>query len=269
MPTRDEAAQLATIQTIVAANGTGREALTDNLVAQVAAIIQGFSAWYDEVAVRRLSKQISDLVGATQRVTASQEDAYLSRVSTVLGRRTVPPVGPVDVSKLRKAALDEVYQRIAVQFRWERSQGVDDQLAIDHVLARADAMNQTDAQLAARAQWVKFFTENRISGYRRVIHPELSKGGTCGLCIAASDRIYHGARLMPIHDRCCCGVMPIIGGFDVGGSLNNLDLGQLYDDAGKNSATALKRTRYKVLDHGELGPVLAPKGARRPDYIAA
>ena len=29
-----------------------------------------------------------------------------------------------------------------------------------------------------------------IRAYRRVIHPELSKGGTCGLCIAASDRIY-------------------------------------------------------------------------------
>lgn len=269
MATPDRAAELAAVQQVVAANGAGRDALTSNLVAQVAAILQGFTAWYDEVAVKRLTKQIGDLVAATQRVTASQEDAYLARVSTTLAGRPFSPVGPVNVTDLRNAAIDSVYERLAVQYRYERSIGTADEQAIAKVLNRADAMNQTDAQLAARAQWVRFFTENKITGYRRVIHPELSKGGTCGLCIAATDRIYKGARLMPIHDRCCCGVMPIIGGFDAGDSLNNLDLGQLYSDAGTTSAAALKRTRYKVLDHGELGPVLAPKGATRPDYIAA
>jgi hypothetical protein len=41
-----------------------------------------------------------------------------------------------------------------------------------------------------------------VTGYRRVIHPELSKSGTCGLCVAAADRIYYVDDLMPIHTNC-------------------------------------------------------------------
>lgn len=263
-------AELLAIQQLVAANGDGRQALTDNLVAQVRATIRAFTGWYDDLAVRRLGKQISDLVTPTQRVMASQEDAYLSRASSMLAPKPLRPVGPVPVDGLRVGvAPEDVYARLAVQYRYERSVGAPEDKALTSVLTRADVMNQTDVALAARSEDQKFFEEHKITGYRRVVHPELAKSGTCGLCIAASDRIYRRDRLMPIHARCGCGVMPILGGFDAGSSLNNLDLGDLYQDAaggsnksGTNMAD-LKRTRYRVDEHGELGPVLVPKDSGR------
>lgn len=63
--------------------------------------------------------------------------------------------------------------------------------------------------------------------------------------------------------------MPVIGGYDAGSALNDLDLSDLYTAAGANTAAALKRTRYSVLENGELGPTLAVHGATRPGYVAA
>jgi hypothetical protein len=31
-------------------------------------------------------------------------------------------------------------------------------------------------------------TKTKIIGYRRVIHPEMSRGGMCGMCTEAADR---------------------------------------------------------------------------------
>ncbi len=262
--------QLVALQQAVAANAAGRNALTVNLVAQVQALLRGFTGWYDQLAVKQLSKDVAALVSPTQRVMASQEDAYLSQVSTMMAPKPLRPVGPVQVTDLRaNVAPEDVYARLAVQYRYERSVGTTEDKALTSVLTRADVMNQTDVALAARSEDQKFFEAHKITGYRRVIHPELSKGGTCGLCIAASDRIYRSDRLMPIHARCHCGVMPIIGGFDAGSSLNNLDLGTLYEDAAGGSGRTgtdmadLKRTRYRVDEHGELGPVLVPKDSGR------
>ncbi len=271
MAQQPDAAQLVALQQLVSANGAGRKALTDNLVTQVHAVVADFTGWYNPPAVRQMSQTIAGLVRPTQRVMASQEDAYLAQVSSILAPKPLPPVGPVPVGNLRAHVEPEaVYERLAVQYRYQRSVGTTEEQAQANVVTRADVMNQMDVALVARSQAQAFFEAHKITGYRRVIHPELSKGGTCGLCIAASDRIYRSDRLMPIHDRDCCGVMPIIGGFDAGSSLNNLDLGDLYqnaaggsDKSGTNVAD-LKRTRYRVDDHGELGPVLAPKDSGRP-----
>jgi len=252
--------QVVAVQQVVEAQAQARQTMTDQLVARVQALIHNFTAWYDDLAVQRLSRRISETVQATQRVTASQEDAYLSRVSSMISGRTMKPVGPVVVRDLRAGvAPEKVYERLAVQFRYERSTGTPEVEALKHVLDRADVMNQMDVALAARSEAEKFFTAHKVTGYRRIVHPEMSKGGACGLCIAASTRIYRTDRLLPLHGRCHCGVLPIIGGFDVGDSLNNLDLGSLYTDAGSTSMADLKRTRYKVDQHGELGPILVPK----------
>lgn len=259
---------MAAVQTVVKAHATARDALTTQLVAQVRAIVESFTGWYDDLAVRRLAKQVSGLVQPTQRVMASQEDAYLSHVTSMLSGRAARPVGQVVVSDLRAGvAPEDVYARLGEQFRWDRSVGTPEDKALDKVLTRAGVMNQMDVALAARSEAEKFFTEHKVAGYRRVLHPELSKGGSCGLCIAASDRIYRVNRLLPIHARCECGVMPIIGGWDAGNSLNGLDLGALYDAAGSTKAADLKKTRYVIHDNGELGPVLAPKGST--DRLAA
>ena len=88
---------------------------------------------------------------------------------------------------------------------------------------------------------------SRIIGYRRVVHPEMSKGGSCGLCVVASTMVYTRANLRPIHDRCNCEVVPITVANDPGDSLNQLDLGDLYQAAGESNRSApLKRVRVNA-----------------------
>ncbi|MEH3135362.1 MAG: hypothetical protein PGN30_10220 [Mycolicibacterium neoaurum] len=117
------------------------------------------------------------------------------------------------------------------------------------------AQRLAEAEILARAAG----RDDRIIGTRRVIHPELSRSGTCGLCIAASDRLYSVRELLPMHTRCQCTTAAVTSEFDPADVLNAVDLSQLYSDAGDTtSGAALKRTRYKIDQHGELGPTLIP-----------
>jgi hypothetical protein len=104
-------------------------------------------------------------------------------------------------------------------------------------------------------------------GYRRFIHPEFSAGGVCGLCVAASDRIYHRETLRPIHLRCKCTSAPVTKTYDPGLGLNDSDIKNLYTDAGgSTSAADLKRGRYKIA-YNELGPVLVPADGESVPYF--
>jgi len=253
---------LVLYQAQVDANAAARQSITDQVFAQVAALLQAFNQWYDDLAVRRLARQITDVVQAGQNVIAAHEDAYMSSVLSAQSGQTVKPVGQVVVDDLRNGVDPvQVYERLGEQFRYSRSIGGDEGQALRATLDRAEIMTDTDVTLAARAQDQKNLqaATHLAVAYRRVIHPELAKGGTCGMCIAASDRRYKIGTLLPIHARCHCTVAPIFHrGEDPGSSLNNLSLDQLYKDAGGTQATNLKRTRYQIDDHGELGPVLQP-----------
>lgn len=246
----------------VEANAAARQTISDQVMAQVRALVEAFSSWYDDLAVRRLAKDITGVVQAGQRVMAAHEDAYMASVLSSQAGKTVPPVGQVVVDDLRRGVDPAaVYERLGEQFRYARSVGKSPDQSLQVVLERAAVVTETDVTLAARAQDQKSLEATHLAvGYRRVIHPELSKGGTCGMCIAASDRVYKKGTLLPIHARCFCTAAPIMrNGDDPGNSLNNLSLSDLYGDAGGTQATDLKRTRYKIDDHGELGPVLVPK----------
>lgn len=103
---------------------------------------------------------------------------------------------------------------------------------------------------------------SKVLEYRRVIHPELSRSGSCGLCIAAADRWYSTAALLPLHANCKCGVAPAGSDYDPGFQLNSDDLKKLYEQAGGTTAAALKNVRVKTITHGELGPILMAQDAR-------
>jgi hypothetical protein len=123
----------------------------------------------------------------------------------------------------------------------------------------------TDSLLALRAQAEKSIRNHpKIVGWRRVIHPERSREGTCGLCLVASDRIYSKQELLAIHDKCECTVAPIVrvGGktLDPGNDLNQQDLKDIYNLAGGNLAAKLKKVRVAYHVHGELGPVIGYRG---------
>lgn len=256
----------------VTVSAAARQAVTDRLVAQVRDIVEAFHAWYDDLAVKRLAKEIGGLVHSAQAAAASNEDAYLtSLIGHLSGKpvRTPGAIGDTVIRDLRKGVdPDAVYERLAVTFRYEVSKGATPEKALGDVLTRAAVMNDYDVALATRAQDRKTLQATHLAvAYRRVIHPELSKDGlgTCSMCIVASDRVYKKSQLLPIHARCHCTVSPIMaGGVDPGSGINNLDLATLYADAKGMQAPSLKRTRYQVDDHGELGPTLVPKGRRKP-----
>lgn len=167
-----------------------------------------------------------------------------------------------------------IFQRPAALYRYAKS--IDNDNAAELAGQRIDSLIDDNLMLAQRlaqqqvlVQAVDLDTGKTrsgvtVTGYRRVIHPELSRTGTCGMCIAAADRIYKVAELMPIHAHCKCTVAPVTEDHDPADDANNIGLSQLYAHAGGNTVAHLKRTRYAIDEHGELGPVLVPQKAYKP-----
>lgn len=270
------------IVALVAAQGNVRANLTTQAVATASESAQAFTGWYDSTRITEWAAGLVLLIEALQRAVAASTDAYLVRVlSHMLGHR-VRPRGPVDVTGLRRGITHAgAYGRAADAYRWQQAQfdrftrdlannvplRVFDQIhPIVAAVQRVEKVADMDMQLAFQAQSQQVFTdaeaEGLITGWRRVIHPELSKGGSCGLCVAASDRLYSPRELLPIHSACECTTIPVIEGADPGSALNRSDLGRLYREAGGTSREKLKTVRYKITDHGELGPLLNPKDAK-------
>lgn len=122
---------------------------------------------------------------------------------------------------------------------------------------RIQQLIDDDLNTAANDEIQRTFDASpKVTGYRRIIHPELSAGGTCGLCVVASTRVYSKGELNPMHGHCKCTILPITKDDDPGFDLSVDDLYAFYKDAGSTAAEDLKRTRYKVEMHGELGPTI-------------
>lgn len=175
------------------------------------------------------------------------------------------------VSK-KSADADQIFDRAAETYRYEKSIGADDTTAgraAEKKIADIVDGNLILAQRLAEQQTLSAVRDldKRVYGYRRVIHPELSSGGVCGLCIAAASRRYYIRELKPIHGRCKCTIAPITDEHDIGDLMNQDDLDVLYDAAGSTRGKDLKRTRYAIEHHSELGPILARvQGEKVPFY---
>lgn len=140
-----------------------------------------------------------------------------------------------------------------------------------YTLARVAALAHTDITLAIREQERASLIDMRdVTGWRRILRPELSESGPCGLCVVAADRVYSTQDLRPIHGRCVCTVLPIVGDMDPGLTLNGDDLDRIYAAAGSNKGRDLKKIRVALAEHGELGPVLvdADQHWRGPKQVA-
>lgn len=257
---------------LVDAHASARGLIADQAATATIARVRGFTGWYDTAAITALCDAIVREVEALQRQSAGITDAFLARVLTILRSRPTGPVGAIRVQNLRLGITHAgAYGRLADQFRYEISQGVTPEAALEHVVERAGRMASTDTDLAFRGQAQKVMVVRSVDGWRRIIHPEMSRGGTCGLCVAASDRTYKRGDLMALHADCHCTVLPIVNGQDPGVDLNAADFALLYDAAGSTSAKDLKKTRFVVHQHGELGPVLRAAGDsfRGPSEAAA
>lgn len=216
---------------------------------------------YDEVKVRAVAERFAKASAQAERRRAASAAKMTRTMLSQMGEN-VGPVTP-DVSDLRNGADPvEVWSRPMKEYRYQRSLGKSPAEAMDLAVERAASISGDNLLLADRKGSSDVMGRSRrIVGYRRVIHPEFSQGGTCGLCIAAADRKYKVGDLMPIHTNCECSVAPIFNDSDPGDQLNTVDLKTLYKDAGNTTdGQTLKQTRYQINEHGELGPVLTRKG---------
>ena len=229
------------------------------------------SGWYDHPRITDWTAQVVAVVESGQRAMAGVTDDYLRAVAREVGGRTLDPTEIVDPSTLRKGVTHQgVYGRLADQYRRQTAERVPD--VLDRITTRARVLIGDDLNLALRHQTSRWMRENDVPMYRRVIRPEMSKGRTCGLCLAASDRIYQKSGLMPMHGGCHCDVMPIIGTRDPGRFLNRADLDALYAQAGDSTyGDDLFDTTYEIVEHGELGPTLVDGrySFRGPRMVAA
>lgn len=292
-PAVDRAVAAAT--RIVQATQTQAARITSGYVARAASTMTGKTVTpVGAVNVRTLRRDITpvtarSLVDGTVRspflILGDTHDGPAPGINTPATMAVPDPRPGTILDRVRAqlaaeaAALDPAvpYQRVAEQYRYQVSaRGVDPDKAADSAVVRIGAVAHTDVTLAVREQVRASLGEiPGVTGYRRILRPELSKTGPCGLCVVAADRVYHVKDLQPIHDRCCCETLPIIGSLDPGLTLNAADLEALYGAAGstgggKGQGGALKRIRVALAENGELGPVLvdADQAYRGPVDVA-
>lgn len=247
--------------------------VTDGYLTRAATIVSGRpQRAAGAVDIRRLrramTEQVADeiLAGARQVVRVE-----LGGLADEPSRRVEPspPWGLEDGREAQDPA--EAYGRVADGYRWSVTMlGDDPEKAQRKAAVRIATTAQTDVQLAVRAQYQKTMSAQGAEGWRRILHPELSETGPCGLCVVAADRIYNSEDLLPIHNRCVCEVLPIYAGADPGLTLNGDDLAAVYEAAGGNTREKLRRISVLMTEHGELGPslVYADQHHRSPEEVA-
>lgn len=106
------------------------------------------------------------------------------------------------------------------------------------------------------------YSNSGVTEYVRVLHPELSRTGSCGFCAVVSTRVFKTKHLMPLHHNCRCGVAPVNGETGVG--LDPDDLQKVYDaafinradDTSKAKNNALMNQRVTIRPNGELGAII-------------
>ena len=140
---------------------------------------------------------------------------------------------------------------------------------LNAALDRLEKTAEMDISKASNDAAAERYKRSGVSLFRRVIHPEMSTTGVCGLCVAAATRVYSKENLNGLHNRCKCTVAPVLDGKDPADLLNGEDLRRLYKNATGTSANALAQTQYKVVEHTELGSVLVPYERDRSDSARA
>lgn len=162
-----------------------------------------------------------------------------------------------------------------------------DEDALAAALRRLYRIVDTDLQRARDDEHGQMLEKKKVwLGYRRVIHPELSKTGTCGLCVVAATRLYGVKELAPLHRLCKCTQIGVTAEMDPAAAMNREDfenlfvglapnegdvetiqagrveftremLDEIYEAAGSTYGVDLKDVRIHTIQHGELGPMLS------------
>jgi len=261
---------------LIEAHARRRQTISERLVRILLRLWLGFDGWNDRDLVTVQAAQSATYVEAAIREMRQVSRTYTRLMLREVGAST--GTLPSFENIYPRSAIDtlEVYERPAKKYRWELYQGQDPEQALRNFEQRLTTVAGSDIAAANRDEAATVMESSPdVIGYRRVIHPELSRSGTCGLCIAAATRFYKRGDLSAIHgDSCKCEVVAVTKANDPGLRLNDADLKRLYEAAGGNTADELREVRAETVRHGELGPLLVregdhfrgPEEVGRPEY---
>lgn len=247
--------------------------ITDAYLTRAATIISGRSQRAaGAVDIRRLRRQMTEqladeILAGVRRSVRVELGALSDQPSTQV--EPTPPWGLED-SRVAQDPAD-AYGRVADGYRYATTVlGDSPDKAQQKARVRIANVAETDVTLAVRAQYQKTLGAQGATGWRRILHPELSRTGPCGLCVVAADRVYRSEDLLPLHNRCVCEVLPVYGRVDPGIHLNGDDLAALYAAAGGNTREKLRRISVVMTEHAELGPILVDGNQhyRSPEEVA-
>lgn len=230
---------------------------------EIGALWAGFAGWYVAAEVAELARPSAALSLEAQQILAGLFAEYVSQVTAVLRPGTAPTIRTVPTPDIRGGVdLAEVYVRPAIEYKETVAFTADFERAEAQALQKIDSLVEDDLMLAVRDAVDDSLFQLDWQRYRRVLRPEMSESGPCGLCVVAADQIYSVGDLLPLHSRCKCTVVPVEDGDEAARRLNRADLDRLYAAAGSSSARDLNRLRVTVGDGGELGPILQTRTPR-------
>ncbi|WP_213816235.1 hypothetical protein [Glaciihabitans sp. dw_435] len=255
-----------------------RDAIIVKLLKLLLGLWDGFDRWDDPETILGMAARSATLVDSSTMSSRLLTRSFQTAVLRELGaaKQALPAV--LNSYPRANVTATEVYSRPATQFVFARRSGLTFDESMDAFTKRMTEVATQDVKLADREESLRIFqADPLVNRWRRVIHPELSKSGTCGLCVVAAQRVYTTDDLMQMHGPSCnCTTMGIVAGDDPGYRLNDADLKKIYATAGSTAAADLQNVRISIEEHGELGPVLIKQGnhfktakeAGRPEYVA-
>lgn len=266
-PDQLTAAEVAAVIAIIEAQAQAYDQVEQRLIDTIRRIMATiFNRWYFQREVDDVAEQLADAVRTAQEAVAAQTEEYLDRIFDLMGVRKTRAGERMTVTlpaRLRDVDPLTEWNRPAREARVQRMfQGLDEFEANELALLRAEEQARMDLALARQeAERQRWNVSGDIIGFRRILHPELSETGPCGLCVVAADRIYRKGDLKDLHNGCKCTVLPIVKRGDLtmdpGRTMNTDELEAIYEAAGGSTRRAeLQRVRMEVLEHGELGPIL-------------
>lgn len=196
---------------------------------------------YDREDLPRWLERVIPVVEAAQRQSVVVTDSYLAQA---MDRRPLG-IDPTDLPGRNAAPEDEWVRPMTKTWAalgggksWEEARRMGG--------AEAIRLSATDIQLAMRdTAFAIGQRDKNIFGWERVPNAD-----ACELCLIASTQRYTTDHLMPIHDRCGCGIAPLTSASD---SIINRDL---YRDLKDEKARRIQSTTVSVRENAELGPVL-------------
>lgn len=198
---------------------------------------------YNEADVGTFLSRAVPVTQAAQRASVQVTSAFLQRAA---GATIIPPPDRVLLKVRNGTPSSDVYRRPFVNVWTDLKAGRSYEAAVASGLERATSSVQMDVQLAMRQALVDVAAANTtIVGYQRVPDP-----GACDFCRLIAGQRYHSDQLMPVHNRCGCGVEPI--------TAENRDqfTGKLENDRSLPAAIGPDGTVAAIADHGELGPLV-------------